>query len=268
MGISTKRNQLYCIPSLLQLEEYMEFSEKYQAGFEYNEFFIPDLLDDATAVERVIKQYMGTGRDCGKDTLHGAFLDVCVNSADARIFAVSDFRVRQSMDIARKMGLNAVVFHTNYIVNFRLQSYIDTWLDRNEEYWRRILRDYPEQNIFMENMFDDAPTLLAELAKRMADEERFAVCLDTAHAMISGSPLEPWLTGLKPYVGHVHINDNNGTEDLHQAVGSGIFEWEVFDRWIRSFHDKPSVLLEVRGLEDLYRSVDYMEANKIYPFYV
>lgn len=38
--------KLYCIPSLEQLHDYMGFSEKYQAGFEYNEFFMPALLDD------------------------------------------------------------------------------------------------------------------------------------------------------------------------------------------------------------------------------
>ena len=193
------------------------------------------------------------------------FFDVCINSTDSKIFAASDLRVRQSMEIARKMGLCVVVFHTNYIVNFSLQFYLVSWLDRNEEYWRKILHDYPEQKIFIENMFDDSPELLAELARRMADEERFAVCLDTAHALISGSPLGPWFEELKPYVGHVHINDNNGREDLHQAVGSGTFQWELFDKWIRSFHHKPSVLVEVRNLDDLQCSVEYMEAHHIYP---
>lgn len=259
-------NRLYCIPSLEQLGDFLEFSEKYQAGFEYNDFYMPDLLDDSAAIQRIIKGYLDTGRDCSKDTLHGAFFDVCVNSSDRKIFEVSDLRVRQSMEIARKMGLCAVIFHTNYIVNFRLPFYLNSWLDRNEEYWRGILRDYPEQKIFMENMFDDAPGLLAELAKRMADEERFAVCLDTAHALISGSPLGTWLSGLKPYVKHVHINDNNGREDLHQPVGSGSFSWDIYDQWVRSFRQKPSVLVEVRGVKDMQRSIKYMEENHIYPF--
>lgn len=261
-----RKSELYCIPSLEQLEKYVEFSKEYQAGFEYNEFFIPALLDDETAKERVIEKYLHAGRDCSKDTLHGAFFDVCVNSGDPRMFEASDFRVRQSMDIARKMGLKAVVFHTNYIVNFRLQSYLDTWLERNEEYWRGILSEYPEQMIYMENMFDDAPALLGELAKRMSDEPRFAVCLDTAHALISGSPLEPWLSVLKPYIRHVHINDNDGKEDLHLAVGNGTFSWDTYDEWIRSFEVKPSVLIEVRKFEDLQRSVSYMKEHKLYPF--
>lgn len=78
------------------------------------------------------------------------------------------------------MGIKAVVFHTNYIVNFRLQSYIDSWLDRNEKFWQSILREYPEQMIYIENMFDDAPGMLLNLYERMSDEPHFKVCLDVA----------------------------------------------------------------------------------------
>ncbi len=258
--------ELYCIPRLQQMEDYLAYSEKYQMGFEYNDFFLPALLDDESETKRLIKKYLSFGRDCSKDTLHGAFFDICVNSSDSRIFQVSDSRVRQSMEIARKMGLRAVIFHTNYIVNFRLQGYLETWLMRNEEYWRRILRDYPQQDIFLENMFDDAPGLLGKLAAKMADEPRFSVCLDTAHAFISGSSLENWMKELKPYVSHVHMNDNDGKEDLHLAVGSGCFPWEDYNAWMNSFEKKPSVLIEVGGFADLKKSVEYMQQHKLYPF--
>ncbi len=260
--------RLYCIPVLQQLEKYEAFSERYQAAFEYNEFFAPGLLDDDAGRERVIQRYMGVGRDRSHDTLHGAFLDVCVNSADERIFRVSDYRIRQCMDIAQRLGCRAVIFHTNYIVNFRLQSYLDSWIDRNEEYWREIIRDYPEQLIYMENMFDDTPGLLGELAERMEDEPHFQVCLDTAHALISGSPLKAWLERLSPYTAHIHINDNDGAQDLHRPVGEGVFPWELYDGWVRSFDQgrEPSVLIEVRTFEDLERSVRYMREHKLYPF--
>ncbi len=257
---------LYCIPKLHQIEEYLAISEKYQMGFEYNDFFQPSVLDDETETNRLIETYLATGRDCSNDTLHGAFFDICIDSIDSRIFQASDFRVHQSMDIAKRMGLRAVVFHTNYIVNFRLKSYLETWLSRNERYWKGILLEYPGQEIYLENMFDDSPGLLQELAGRMADVPRFFVCLDTAHAMISGSPLAPWLEGLKPYTAHVHINDNDGKEDLHLPVGRGVFPWGEYDAWIRSFAHKPSVLIEVRDCKDLRESIAYMERHALYPF--
>ena len=261
-----KMKNLYCIPSPMELPNFLDFSEEYNASFEYNEFFLPHILDDGTATERIIKAYQSTGRNLSDDTLHGAFLDICINSTDSKIFAASDFRVRQCMDIARRMGLKAVIFHTNYIVNFHLQSYLNTWLEKNEEYWRKLLKDYPGQMVYLENMFDDAPEMLTELARRMADEPRFGVCLDIAHAKISGSPVERWLEALGPYTVHLHINDNDGNEDLHQAVGSGIADWKQYDTWCHSLSSEPSALIEVRTFEELIQSVEYMKREHIYPF--
>ncbi len=233
-------NNLSIIPSLTQLKNYAEFSRQYHAAFEYNEFFLPAILDQEEQKKKIMYQYMELDRDRSNDTLHGAFLDICINSDDPKIFAVSDLRVHQCMEIAKDMGLKAVIFHTNYIVNFRLKPYLLNWINRNEIYWKQILKEYPNQKIYIENMFDDSPYLLTELAKRMEQEDRFAVCLDTAHAFISGSPLSFWFESLKPYIHHLHINDNDGEQDLHQIVGSGNFPWDIFTVWIsisqQSFH--------------------------------
>ena len=115
-------------------------------------------------------------------------------------------------------------------------------------------------------MFDDSPYLLTELAKRMEQEDRFAVCLDTAHAFISGSPLSFWFESLKPYIRHLHINDNDGEQDLHQIVGSGNFPWDIFKDFVLSLKHPPSLLIEVRSFEDLQKSTDYMQKHHIYPF--
>lgn len=259
-------NKLSCIPSIAQLSNYMEFSRKFHAAFEYNEFFLPAILDNEEKKRNIMFQYMNLDRDRSDDTLHGAFLDICINSEDPKIFAISDLRVRQCMDIAKAMEVKAVIFHTNYIVNFRLPSYLDNWLDKNEIYWRNMLNEYPKQNIYLENMFDDAPDLLTRLAKRMKNEPRFSICLDTAHAFISGSPLHHWFDSLKPYVSHLHINDNNGIADLHQPVGNGIFPWNDFQHWIMSLNKKPSLLIEVRNFHDLQTSVEFMQKHHIYPF--
>lgn len=258
--------KLYCIPKLDELESYVDFAYNYDAGFEYNEFFLPNILDDEISKERIMAKYMDCGRNLSEDTLHGAFLDIVINSDDKRILDVSSLRVHQCMDIAYRMGLKAVVFHTNYIVNFRLQSYIDNWLERNEKFWRGILKEYPEQTIYIENMFDDSPDLLLKLYEMMSDEPRFKVCLDVAHAFISGKPIQNWYNEFKNRIGHLHINDNDAKQDLHLPVGSGKFNWTDFNLWCKNSKINPSVLIEVRGFDDLTKSVKYMEENHIYPF--
>lgn len=59
-------------------------------------------------------------------------MDICIDSQDPLIFHASDVRVRQSMDIAMRLGVHAVIFHTNHIANFRLKSYREDWLKKKQ----------------------------------------------------------------------------------------------------------------------------------------
>ncbi len=261
-------NCTYCIPKLSQLNDYFLFSQKYNAYFEYNDFFIPSVMDDARRTDEIISIYKSLDRDRSNDTLHGAFLDICINSDDPMIYNVSDYRVRQSLDIAMRLGVRAVVFHTNHIANFKLKSYQDNWTARNEKYWRQVLKEYTKLNIYIENMFDQDDQLLKKLAIKMSDEPRFGVCLDIAHAFIGTQPLSEWFNDLAPYIRHLHINDNNGIEDLHKPVGSMNVPWNMYSDYINSVPatKRPSVLLEVNCYDDLIASVRYMEKNGLYPF--
>lgn len=259
---------VYCIPKLDQIDKFLAFSKDYNAGFEYNEFFIPAVLDQKEKVDEIIRAYKQLDRDRSEDTLHGVFLDICVNSSDSMIFKASDFRIHQSMDIATELGVKAVIFHTNHISNFRLESYQDGWVDLNEAYWRKLLQEYPHLNIYLENMFDEEPDLLKRLAGRMADEPRFGVCLDFAHAFISNTSIEKWCLDVGAYTRHLHINDNDKIQDTHHPVGSMQLPWDVYNQFIDSLprEQMPTVLIEVRTYEDLIESVTYMKENRMYPF--
>lgn len=69
---------------------------------------MPDILDDQQKQEEIIEYYAKYRTDFSQDTMHGAFLDVNIHSMDSRIREVSVQRVRQSMDIAERMGLRGV----------------------------------------------------------------------------------------------------------------------------------------------------------------
>lgn len=260
--------KLYCIPKLDELQDFAAFSKEYNAGFEYNDFFLPAVLDNPKQIQERIDAYLALDRDRSEDTLHGVFLDICVNSDDSKIFKVSDFRIHQSMEIAAQLGVRAVIFHTNHIPTFRLQSYRHNWLARNEWYWKNLLKEYPDMEIYVENMFDEEPDLLLALAKSLNEEPRFGVCLDFAHAYLSQTPLTDWSSALMPYTRHLHINDNFKLEDTHNPVGDGSLPWEIYQKFIHDIPEekRPSVLIEVRGFEDLNRSVSYMKKHGLYPF--
>lgn len=256
--------ELYCIPIIGQLEEFYQFSKIHGAAFEYNDFFIPKVLMDEEKKQKLIDTYKALDRDRSRDTMHGAFLDIVVNSEDPEIYEISKKRVYQCMDIAREMGIKAVIFHTNYIANFKLEHYRQCWIERNEKFWRETLKAYPDLMIYLENMFDESPDMLCALAKRMEDEERFGVCLDFAHAYVSGTPIDVWVDKLKPYIKHIHINDNDGEEDSHFPIGQGSFPWDKYKEWMQEMEANPSLLIEVVGMKAFKESYDYMKEQGLF----
>lgn len=254
---------LLIIPDVERIEECLMLARQYDCGFEYNDFFIPDLLDDREYIEARIKLYKSIDELPKYCTFHGAFLDVTVFSDDSRIRQVSDYRVEQSLMLAEEIGANAVIFHTNYIPNFTLASYRQSWIDRNMIYWRNKAEKHKNLNIYIENMFDTDWKLLAELAGNMRDTGNFGVCFDYAHAHVFGNEweIDSWSSALSPYVKHLHLNDNDYKDDLHLALGDGNIDWQHFkENYLKYFSDA-SVLLETRNMERIKKSLEFI--NKL-----
>lgn len=255
---------LYLIPDKTNREESLKLLKENQAAYEYNDFFLPDILENKKKQQEIIQYYAKLCSDFSRDTMHGAFLDVTVHSTDKKIREISELRVRQSMDIAKEMGLRGVVFHTNRIHGFRDAAYLKNWKEANHKFFATICEEYPEQQIFMENMFDEAPDILADLAEAMKDCGNFGVCLDYAHGAISGTAADEWIKVLAPYIKHMHINDNDLTNDLHQAVGAGQIDWKRLVQQIKKYQIQASVLVEVSGIEKQKDSLEYMKKEHIF----
>lgn len=256
---------LYLIPDRTHLEESVELARRHQAAFEYNDFYMGSVLDDTQKQMEIINSYAKVRSDFSKDTMHGAFLDVTVHSSDDRIREISELRIRQSMDIAKEMGLRGVVFHTNRLYGFKDTMYLKNFWEANERFFKRICEEYPKQQIYMENMFDESPDVLRELAERMRSCGNFGVCLDYAHAVISGTPVTEWLRQMGPYIKHIHINDNDLRNDLHAAIGDGQLDWKRFTEEIDQYGINATTLIEVTGIEKQKRSLEYIKHYGIYP---
>lgn len=249
---------LYFIPDKEHFDESLRLLERYQGAYEYNDFFLPQILEDKKKQLQIIESYAKVRNDFSRDTMHGAFLDVTVHSMDERMKEISELRVRQSMEIAKEMGLRGVVFHTNRIYGFRDEAYLENWRKTNKSFFAKICESYPNQQVFMENMFDEAPDVLAGLAKEMKEYTNFGVCLDYGHAVISGTETEKWMQELGPYIKHMHINDNDLKHDLHQAVGDGSIDWKRFHQEMEIYQIESTVLIEVSGIEKQEKSLNYM----------
>lgn len=257
--------QVYIVPDRQDMERFVSLAGEYGAAFEYNDFWKPDVLEDRAKQERIIEHYAKFRTDFSQDTMHGAFLDIYVHSEDPLIRKASQDRVIQSLEIAKRMGLKGIVFHTGLLGNLRTAGYLKGWKEKNVRFFTEIAERYPEQNIYMENMFDETPDMLAELAEELRDVKNFGVCLDYAHGAVTDCPCENWVRTLAPYIRHMHINDNDLRVDLHQNVGSGQIDWKAYDSLINQYGIDSTVLVEVYGYEAQRESLEYLRRNHIFP---
>lgn len=253
--------EISLIPEYKRLAESVALAEKYQAHFEYNDFFLPAVYTDPKEIDKRVNAYLSCGRDTGMDTMHGVFLDMTIHSSDPEIAAYSKKRIRQSMEIGKRLGVKGVVFHTGLIAGFKEYSYVSNWMTANAGYFRELCAEYPEMNVYMENMFDGDYELLCLLAGQMADVPNFGICLDYAHAAISGTDPKIWLENCAPYIRHMHINDNDLVNDLHMPLGKGQIDWMEFRNEVErlcsagELKEIPSMLMELKSLEAFEESV-------------
>lgn len=249
------------VPSYEHIDSTLELVKTYQVAFEYNDFMMPRMLDDAVKCKRVIEFYKSLDRDRSMDTLHGAFLDICVHSSDSLIRDASRKRVYQSMEIAQELGVRGVVFHSNTIPNFCAPYYQKQWIGDNTEFWRQAAKDFPKLDIYMENMFDMDSGCITQLGKNLEDVKNFGLCLDYAHASVFGvrESRSHWFEVMTPYVKHMHINDNDLLDDQHLAVGSGKIDWEEFKKLLKASQSPASILVEIKSVTAQRRSFEYLK---------
>lgn len=261
--------KVYLIPCADEINESLKLVESVNGAFEYNDFWKPQYLDDALYVRSRIELYKSIHRDRSFDMLHGNFLDVTIHSDDPMIRRVSEYRVKQSIDIANELGVRGVVFHTNLIPNFLNESYLEHWVQRNQKFFTEVAFANPHLNFYMENMFDVSAIPLYQLAVDMKEISNFGICFDYAHAEIFGEKDYGWKETWFPYIGHIHINDNDGRQDAHLPVGNGCMDWNRYQSNMLAMEKKhytPSVLIEVSTLEAQKHSIAYMKERQLYPF--
>lgn len=250
------------IPNAGEIYRYAEFAEKNSLGFEYNDFFVPDLLDDECALKQRIALYRGLGRPEGIDTLHGAFFDIVPFSWDSGIRRHSLYRMQQSVEIACELGCRGVIFHTGLAPGLVCdEKYRANWLEVMEQTMRKLLAGSDGVEIYCENTFEEkSPLELRDLALALRDEERFGVCLDVAHMMLSREKPERWFQELAPYIRHFHLNDNHLERDEHLVLGDGSIEWKyIFDLISQNGLRKSSMLLEINGMDKIQTSMEFIK---------
>lgn len=246
------------IPQSDDLQQTEALIREYGVNLEYNDFFAPSVYDSEEEITRLIGLYSSIEHDRSKDTLHGVFMGLDISSDDPVIRERSRSLFRRSMEIAKRLGVKGVVFHTGILGGITGRKYVDKWLDSAEGFLRELANEFSRIEIYLENTFEQEPYILEKTAKALSDIPNFGLCLDYAHAALTNTPVEEWVKELAPYIRHIHINDNDLQSDLHLAIGDGKIDFAEFLYLMDKYGIDVSALIEVNGADKARRSLEFL----------
>lgn len=251
--------QYLIIPEFSRIKETLEITEKYNVKWEYNDFYNPDVYNNPDEITRRINTYKSLGRNTSNDTMHGTFLGLDLAAVDPVIRNRSRQLYCQSLEIAEKLGVKGVVFHTGLVAGLRVDYYINNWIEQSVEFWSKQCEKYPNLTIYIENSFEQEPDVFVRLMEQMHGTNNFKLCLDYGHAIITQTDVEVWCSKFAPYIGHMHLNDNDLIDDLHLIPGAGKIDFCKWKELMRENSIDVPVLLEIKGLEKVEKALNYME---------
>lgn len=199
-------------------------------------------------------------------TLHGPFLDLSPGSLDPAVRELTKHRFQQMLELVALFKPRAVVCHAGYdrkVYGFHREE----WLQNSLTLWSWLAGAiHAEGSILMlENVYEDGPEDMIVLFERL-EQQNIKFCLDTGHLLAFGqASLQQWLDSLEPFLGQIHLHDNDGGWDDHLALGQGRIDFQYLFDFLKSKRPKPPIItLEPHEEEAFWPSVEFLE--KIWPW--
>lgn len=204
--------------STIDLERAHHLAAQYGIGLELAEFCEARRLDEQP--EDTLAQVREKCALAPAGILHAPFSELCPAAIDPMVRDATLHRYRQSAELAGKLGIRRLVIHSGFvpIVYFR-----EWFIPQSVKFWKEFLAELPsDMEILLENVMEEEPTLLRDIAAEV-DDPRFRLCLDVGHAndFLSKTPVMEWIEVCAPWIGHVHLHNNEGGWDLHAPLGEG-----------------------------------------------
>ena len=191
-------------------------------------------------------------------TLHAPFNDLVPGGFDQQMVDKTREKLGLAFSLIPIFKPASIVCHLGFENNKHLYD-IDRWLEVSLATWSELIPIAAESNtmVMFKNTYETSPAihklLLLALGK---DYSNIGFCLDTGHTLaFAGTGWQPWLEELSPWLGQIHIHDNDGSGDQHLAVGSGNFEFTALFTHLRQAKLKPIITLEPHSEEDLWLSL-------------
>ncbi|THF87817.1 sugar phosphate isomerase/epimerase [Deinococcus sp. KSM4-11] len=190
----------------------------------------------------------------GRIGVHAPFWNMHLDALDPQIRRVVQGRYAQALDFAEVVGGEWIVVHSPFYFWGHPMVQHRRTLSQEIGLAQLTLEPVVERaatqgvTVVIENILDRDPAPLLALVASF-DSLHVRLSVDTGHAHVGaqhgGLSAQGWLTQTAPLLGHVHVQDNDGSADEHLAPGEGTLHWPGVLRALQSTTTDPYLVLEV-----------------------
>jgi len=202
------------------------------------------------------RAFRGAGR---RLSLHGPFQDMLPGALDDGVLAATRVRLRQACRYLPVFKPVALVCHLGYEDRHYGWNRED-WLARAAATWREIAAAAAAHGamVMLENVYETDPEIFLEVLDRVR-APNLKVCFDVGHLLaFSTGDFPRWLKTLAPVIGQLHLHDNDGDHDSHQALGTGRVPLQMVLDYLAGQKRRPLVTLEPHQEGSLTPSLEYL----------
>jgi len=238
-------------------ERALELAEKYNLGIELDQFCTGMFMDmpEFETWDKDARRFLGRA-----NVFHGPFNELSPCAIDPKIKVISMERYNQAFEIMSGYGMKKMVLHGGFVP----LVYFPVWyIEKSIEFWKEFLSDKPDDfTLFLENVMEPEPELLRDIVVGI-DDKRCKLCFDAGHANAGGVskvPILKWMECVLPYLGHLHLHNNDGSWDWHKNFYEGnVPIKEIFEM----IKDNESISITVENIDDSEKSILWMKENGI-----
>lgn len=197
-----------------------------------------------------------------KIVVHSPLSDINIASINHSIQKSSLNQIKNSLQWAYNIGADVVVVHPGQ-VPYLARVFREKILENNY----RALKDCASyaQDRGIELCVENMPQMEGYLFKDLNDlnnlvnDLEVSMTLDVGHAHTMGFSAEEMLN--YDSIAHLHLSDNDGSFDNHQALGQGTIDFELLFKKLKTTNYKGVLTIEVKNKEEVVDSLNYLRLN-------
>jgi len=228
------------------------YFEQYGFGVEIQRFLEIDIHAD-----EIIAEYNTALPVQMPKYMHAPFWDLCLGSSNKMIADVTRKYFDFSYDVGLKFGCEGIIVHHGFVPN---TTPPDLWINNAAKFFHDFFMAHPEpMTVYMENQLERSPQIMMDVIDAVSDT-RLMVNLDVGHVhAFSDVPAVSWIEQLGSRIGYVHLHNNFGSLDEHNALDNGSLDMASVLAALES-HAPDAIWSLEFGLDRLPQSIAYLQS--------